>query len=126
MENMRLVQIKDKLHCDFVEYIPSELLDKTRQIHITDVDRLAIGITKCFDVENNRVIDYDNTEDLRIQKIEELRQRREVECFSIINRGKLWYDTLTPEQLEELQEYYKKWLDVTETLVEPTKPEWLK
>lgn len=59
------------------------------------------------------------------EKIEYLRAKREIECFSIINRGKLWYDTLTPEQLEELQTWYLLWLDVTITLIEPTRPEWL-
>ena len=80
----------------------------------------------CFDVDNNCVIEYDNTEDLRIAKLEELRQRREQECFTIINRGKLWYDTLTEEQIQELNEWYIKWLDSTITLEEPQKPEWLK
>ena len=54
-----------------------------------------------------------------------LREARERECFPIINRGKLWYDLLTFEQLSELRAWYKAWLDVTETLIIPTKPEWL-
>lgn len=54
-----------------------------------------------------------------------LRNQREVECFPIINRGKLWYDTLTTEQVTELNEWYNAWLDVTETKVIPTKPSWL-
>lgn len=58
--------------------------------------------------------------------LEELRQQREVECFSIINRGALWYNTLTEEQLVELQDWYKAWLDVTETRVMPEKPSWIK
>ena len=64
-------------------------------------------------------------EELLENKKNSLRLRREEECFSIINRGKLWYDTLTEEQLEELNEWYEKWLDVTETLEVPEKPEWL-
>ena len=58
--------------------------------------------------------------------LQELREQRENECFSIINRGQLWYNTLTAEQLAELQVWYKTWLDVTETKVIPTKPSWLK
>ena len=54
-----------------------------------------------------------------------LRNQREVECFPIINRGKLWYDNLTPEQIAELDEWYNAWLDVTETKVIPNKPNWL-
>lgn len=55
----------------------------------------------------------------------ELRRRRAEECFSVVNRGKLWYDCLSIEQLSELNDWYFAWLDVTETKVIPTKPEWL-
>lgn len=54
-----------------------------------------------------------------------LRKRREEECFSIINRGKLWYDTLTLTQLGELKAWYWAWLNVTDTMKVPKKPEWL-
>lgn len=72
------------------------------------------------------VLDEQKLQDLTYdEKIEELRQRREVECFPIINRGKLWYDSLTPYQISELNEWYNAWLQVTETLKAPEKPEWL-
>ena len=64
-------------------------------------------------------------EELKQHQIENLRAKRDYECFSVVNRGKLWYDTLTDKQLEELSNWYKKWLDVTETLEEPQKPTWL-
>ena len=51
--------------------------------------------------------------------------RRDTECFPIINRGELWYKHLTDEQKEELDNWYNAWLEVTETKVIPTKPEWL-
>ena len=54
-----------------------------------------------------------------------LRKQRETECFDIVNRGMVWYDTLTAEQKQELAEWYRAWLDVTDTLVIPTKPSWL-
>lgn len=54
-----------------------------------------------------------------------LRHQRQLECFSIINRGALWYDTLTVSQREELDIWYHQWLDVTDTLVVPECPEWL-
>lgn len=59
------------------------------------------------------------------EKLDGLRTRREAECFTFINRGKLWYDKLTETQLNELNTWYHEWLDVTETLVIPTKPDWL-
>ena len=54
-----------------------------------------------------------------------LRKEREEQCFSVINRGKLWYDCLSIEQLSELNDWYFAWLDVTETKVIPVKPKWL-
>ena len=57
---------------------------------------------------------------------EQLRVERDAECFSVINRGWLWYDTLTEKQTKELRKWYKDWLDVTETRKKPDKPSWLK
>jgi hypothetical protein len=56
---------------------------------------------------------------------EEYRRRREKECFSVINRGQLWYEGITIQQMVELRQWYKAWLKVTETMVIPEKPEWL-
>lgn len=58
--------------------------------------------------------------------IHSLRMQRESECFTIVNRGQLWYDTLTEEQRQDLEHWYFDWLDVTETKVIPIKPSWLK
>lgn len=85
-----------------------------------------IGITKQFYGFDGTVIDYDNTQYIKEAKIVKLRDKRETECFPIINRGKLWYDNLTAEQLEELNEWYNDWLNVTKTLEEPVKPDWIK
>lgn len=56
----------------------------------------------------------------------QLRIERDSECFSVINRGWLWYDTLTEKQTKELRKWYKDWLDVTETKKKPDRPSWLK
>lgn len=55
----------------------------------------------------------------------EYRRRRELECFPIINRGQLWYDTLSEGQLSELKNWYQAWLDGTNTQTIPERPEWL-
>ena len=55
----------------------------------------------------------------------EYRQRREKECFSVVNRGQLWYEGISIAQLLELRQWYKAWLNVTETMVVPEKPAWL-
>lgn len=57
--------------------------------------------------------------------VNDLRMLREEKCFAIINRGFLWYETLTEEQVTELREWYTAWLDVTETFKIPVKPKWL-
>lgn len=54
-----------------------------------------------------------------------LRQRRQTECFSFVNRGQLWYATLTVKQIAELTAWYTAWLKVTETKVVPERPAWL-
>lgn len=54
-----------------------------------------------------------------------IRQLRQSKCFSIINRGELWYDMLTAEQKAELKEWYISWLDAPATLVIPEKPVWI-
>lgn len=59
---------------------------------------------------------------------EEIRQMREEECFSYINRGNLWYEKYVypdPGRNEELNAWYRAWLKATETGVIPEKPSWL-
>jgi hypothetical protein len=41
------------------------------------------------------------------------------------NRGQLWHASLTAEQVLELTTWYNAWLDVTDTLIVPDKPNWL-
>ena len=82
--------------------------------------------TRFKQVNGELVFDPNREEELAKELIKnQWRERRELECFSIINRGKLWYDKLTTEQLVELNNWYNLWLNITETLIEPTKPSWL-
>lgn len=62
---------------------------------------------------------------LQAEAIADYRLLREQECFSVINRGQLWYDTLTDCQRQELKDWYRGWLDGTPTQTIPAKPEWL-
>lgn len=59
------------------------------------------------------------------KQVQEIRERREKECFPIINRGQLWYDRLTEKQKTELSKWYQAWLDAANTGVVPEKPAWL-
>ncbi len=73
-------------------------------------------------------LEYDGQQNTEIEKkalCDDLRKRRETECFSYINRGQLWYDKLSNAQKQELSEWYQGWLQVTDTLTEPDKPSWL-
>ena len=75
--------------------------------------------------------DFGYPEVAEVEKTEEeilyeLRVQREIECFSVINRGSLWYNSLSSEQLNELNIWYKDWLNVTITKKIPVKPTWLK
>ena len=72
-----------------------------------------------YDVEGKAARDLE-------EKILRLKKDRELKCFPIINRGQLWYNTLTKRQLQELDKWYTEWLDAPQTLVEPQTPEWLK
>lgn len=67
----KLVKILSKFNCQAYP------LDDTA-IEVTLEDLEKIGVTKCFDVENNSVIDYDNSADVaekqKHERIAELKQ----------------------------------------------------
>lgn len=67
-----------------------------------------------------RKAEYDKNANLSV-----IRAQRETECFSVINRGTLWYEKLTAEQKNELSVWYQNWLDAPQTGIIPAKPEWL-
>lgn len=75
---------------------------------------------------NILILDAEKCSELEQEKVrEQLRYRRLKECFPTVNRGFLWFETLSEGQTEELRQWYRAWLDVTETLVVPEKPDWL-
>lgn len=91
------------------------------------VDEPDIEAREAYDeYEDIRVYIPYTSEELNDRRRAKLRRRRETECFSMINRGQLWYDGLSAEQKTELDKWYKAWLDVTDTLTVPDKPEWLR
>jgi len=47
-------------------------------------------------------------------------------CFPVVNRGSLWYESLTGEQRAELAAWYQAWLDAPGTGVVPGSPDWLR
>lgn len=94
------------------------------------------GFENCIEIDKLEEIDLnlrwngaslvlDTNPKVIAKELKNLRNKRENECFSVINRGQLWYNKLTEEQRLELDIWYKKWLDVTETRIIPEKPIWL-
>lgn len=82
---------------------------------------------RAYKLENHQLIKDENKlkEILYNENLQNLRLKREKICFPIINRGVLWYNTLTENQKNELNNWYKAWLDVTLTLEEPQIPNWI-
>lgn len=68
------------------------------------------------------VLQFDGVE----EKKETLRQMREDQCYTYVNRGDAWYKRLSEEQNAEFDVWYQEWLDVTKTFKVPNKPKWLK
>ena len=59
-------------------------------------------------------------------QLKRLRHLRETECFSVINRGELWYQRLTLDQKTELAAWYQAWLDAPQTGIVPQNLNWIK
>lgn len=99
--------------------------DATREIKVTKEEYLKVQRVNTakawkWDEELNTFLLVDNPNN------QALRLARKRECFELINRSPLWFNSLTAEQQQELQEWYQAWLDVTETKAIPSKPTWLK
>lgn len=79
-----------------------------------------------FFIDGEIIVDSDLQTKRRLEEQRrEIRISRQYECFNYINRGQLWYNRLTSEQLSELDIWYESWLNAPETLIVPEKPKWL-
>ena len=98
-------------------------------IEVADPETLDLFTQQhfAFRLENGKLVhdatEYENRKSE--EQKEEYRRRRETECFSVINRGQLWYESVSLSQLLELRSWYKAWLNVTDTMVVPERPSWL-
>lgn len=78
-------------------------------------------------IQQNKMDKHVEEDDFSLEvKKNILRERRNNECFEVVNRGELWYSRLTAVQLRELDQWYSEWLQVTDTMTEPQKPSWIK
>ena len=106
--------------------LEGELVDALETAEPNDLSHLEKHFTS-YRMRDGTLV-FDEGKDAQAQSEAakaEYRRRRELECFPIINRGQLWYDTLSEEQLSELKTWYQAWLDGTNTQTIPEKPEWL-
>ena len=77
-------------------------------------------------VDGKLVRDEEKEEADRLEtELAALRERRETECFSVVNRGWIWYSSLTLAQWRELRTWYLAWLNVTVTKEIPERPAWI-
>ena len=77
-------------------------------------------------IDGTLTLDTDRLAALRLaDRQNAIRARRERECYSVINRGQLWYEGVSIAHLVELRKWYKAWLDAPATLIIPDRPAWL-
>ena len=97
------IKIISKFNCQ------SYPLDDTA-IEVSIDDLKQIGITKCFDIENNCVIDYDNTDDVKREKanerINELKKLLKDSDYRAIKYAEGCY---TEEQYQPFKEQRQSW-----------------
>lgn len=106
--------------------LEGELVDALETAELNDLSHFEKHFTS-YRMRDGTLV-FDEGKDAQAQSEAakaECRRRRELECFPIINRGQLWYDTLSEGQLSELKNWYQAWLDGTNTQTIPEKPEWL-
>jgi hypothetical protein len=72
------------------------------------------------------LLELKNPDTFLPENIEHLRNIRDYLCFRVVNRGGVWYATLTEQEKIELMEWYVAWLNITETKEVPQEPSWLK
>lgn len=92
-------------------------------------ESLDVGMMDGYVLENDKIVFSDTRFEARQleNKQWDLRNKREEVCFSVVNRGDIWYDKYvnTDERKQEFEDWYQAWLDVTDTLVEPETPAWI-
>lgn len=120
------------VHVNFYEdgYVRDWSVDPLENDIVVDVedwDDFDVNSRSYKRVGDGVVKDEEKLKSIQLEKeIEMIRLTREEECFPVINRGGIWYDTLTEQEKSDLMDWYQAWLNATDTLVIPEKPSWLK
>lgn len=81
-------------------------------------DTFVIYDLRFFDILCRPDSNYTDDEVLELKR-NHIRERRRNECFTVINRGRLWYDSLPSKMYTKLNKWYQMWLDAPSTLIVP-------
>lgn len=129
-EEKRLVSIAEQVIESEQNFTPLELTSEEFLQAVSGLGRNKVaeinGVNKLIVCPPSEAELAAEEEFERVARIATLRARREKECFTIINRGQMWYEMLDEMQKQDLRDWYRQWLDVTVTQVVPNKPYWLK
>lgn len=107
------VKILDKFN-----YMVLPIVDGMIEVEEEILNMISNKKKYCFDVEKNCVIPYDNTEDLRVAKLEELRVLRTplLQAFDIY-KSNVNYGIETDANREKILKWYKAILDLDEKAI---------
>lgn len=100
-------------------------MNTTIQEFIEHLKKMSVKTGDDSDM-NEQVPTNKNLKNGTMSMADTLRIKRKEVCFTIVNRGQVWYDSLTSVQRAELLLWYNDWLKVTETLKIPDTPDWIK
>ena len=112
-----------KLICELYPMYPVEETYETVEVNDSLIEYADLNSKKGYAWK------YNSQDDIVLENVmtaDDYRRLRARDCFPVINRGVLWYNTLSEQQKTELSEWYQAWLDAPQTLIKPNIPEWLK
>ena len=113
--------------------ITIETFASNENYNIVEIDENLITIPLSKIDFTNREFDIEKYHTrIKEKHINDLRKLRAIQCFSVIDRSKIWWDTLSEEQVSEIKDWYNEWLDIpnqqlqsVERLPLPIKPNFL-
>jgi hypothetical protein len=81
--------------------------------NIVEINEILITTPLSKNDFTNRVFDIEKYHNRVKQKhVADLRKLRIVECFSVVDRSKIWWDTLSEQQVNEIKDWYNEWLNI--------------
>jgi len=113
--------------------ITIETFASNENYNIVEIDENLITIPLSKIDFTNREFDIEKYHTrIKEKYINDLRKLRAIQCFSVVDRSKIWWDTLSEEQVSEIKDWYNEWLDIpnqqlqsVERLPLPIKPNFL-